>query len=630
MGSRRITIIGGLILVLLTVITGILVFAIMQRHTESVLSTSLELSLQSRARLFQSKLEEQANDVITIATRPFLIQQIRNINTGIDKEKALKGLESGIDSFLQTGFSALVVLDNAGKEILHVGNFITDEELNIPLHLQVPAALLWKDELILSAEQTFRDKGKKIGTIRAQTKLPVLSQMLFDVPSLGKTGELALCGPLPGNHMQCFPTILHPEPFKNFKRIINGARLPMDYALSGESGMLMAEDYRGEGVVAVYMPMFNIGLGMVLKTDANELFSTVQQQLTYVLSVVAALVVFGIVMLRWLVAPLVKKVVASEGQMRVANIMLAEKETRIRAIFENVDDGIIVVNAEGIIESANPGVENIFGYKASEMIDQDASILLPNKVPVTAGVYLKRYLQTGKSSYIGSASEMIAERKDGSLFPMDIRITEMHMGETTLFIGTMRDITERKLSEEKIAYLATHDALTNLPNRNLLEDRVHQAISHAERHEGTKVALLFIDLDGFKQVNDRYGHDIGDFLLIEVTKRICSVLRSEDTTARQGGDEFIVTLPDIKMPEGAAIVAEKLIQSIVQPYRLGSDVINISASIGVALFPDDGEDTETLLKHSDTAMYEAKLAGRGVYRFFKSEMLSTRKLSANM
>lgn len=213
---------------------------------------------------------------------------------------------------------------------------------------------------------------------------------------------------------------------------------------------------------------------------------------------------------------------------------------------------------------------------------------------------------------------------------MDIRITEMSLGETVLFIGTMRDITERKLSEEKIAYLATHDALTNLPNRNLLEDRVHQAISHAGRHEGTKVALLFIDLDGFKQVNDSYGHDVGDFLLIEVTKRICSVLRSEDTTARQGGDEFIVTLPDIKKPEGAAIVAEKLIQSIVQPYELGGDVINISASIGVALFPDDGEDTETLLKHSDTAMYEAKLAGRGVYRFFKPEMLSTRKVSASM
>lgn len=624
MNSRRITIIGGLILVSLTVITGILVFAIMQRHTESILSTSLELSLHSRARLFQSRLEDQANDVITIATRPFLIQQIRNINTGTDKEKAIKRLQRGMDSFLQTGFTALVIFDDTDKEILRVGNFISNEDLNVPLHLPVPAALLWKDELILSTEQAFTDKGEKIGSIRTQARLPVLTHMLFDVRSLGETGELALCGPLPDNHMQCFPTLLHPEPFKKIPRVFNGARLPMDFALSGKLGMLRAEDYRGEGVVAVYMPMSNTGLGMVLKTDTKELFSTVHQQLTYVLSVVAALVVFGIVMLRWLVAPLVKKVVMSEVQMRAANIMLEEKEIRIRAIFENVDDGIIVVNAEGIIESTNPGVENIFGYKASEMIGQDASILLPEQAPVTVGDYLQRYLQTGKSSYIGSASEVLAARKDGSLFPMDIRITEMYLGKTVLFIGTMRDITDRKLSEEKIAYLATHDALTNLPNRHLLQDRIHQAISHAARHEGTKVALLFIDLDGFKQVNDRYGHNIGDQLLIEVTHRICKVLRSEDTTARQGGDEFIVTLPDLKMPEGAAIVAEKLIQSIVQPYQLESNVIKISASIGVALFPDDGADTETLLKHSDTAMYEAKLAGRGVYRFFKPEMLNTK------
>lgn len=134
------------------------------------------------------------------------------------------------------------------------------------------------------------------------------------------------------------------------------------------------------------------------------------------------------------------------------------------------------------------------------------------------------------------------------------------------------------------------------------------------------MAVLFIDLDGFKQVNDNHGHDVGDTLLVSVAKRICSVLRSEDTTARQGGDEFIVTLPNIKQIAGAELVAKKLLAAISEAYQIDGREICIGASIGIALFPEDGADTEVLLKHSDIAMYAAKTAGSGVYRFFKAEM----------
>ena len=149
---------------------------------------------------------------------------------------------------------------------------------------------------------------------------------------------------------------------------------------------------------------------------------------------------------------------------------------------------------------------------------------------------------------------------------------------------------------------------------------LNKAISHAQRHEDTKVALLFIDLDGFKYVNDNYGHDIGDLLLVEVSRRIRGVLRSEDTTARQGGDEFIVTLPNIKQALGASVVAEKLLQALASPYQIDKHEIHISASIGLALYPDNGTDVETLLKHSDSAMYVAKMAGKNVYRYYDPEM----------
>ena len=619
MASRRITILGTLILVALTLIAGVVVFAIMQRNTKSILSTSLELALQSRARVFQSSFDDRVNRLVTIATRPFLIQQINKIDADKTDTKARFLLQRGLNSFLSTGFSALEILDANGKEIIHAGTFITHPDISVPLKLAVPATLMWKGELIFSAKTVFRDHGKTVGFIRSQAKMPALSKILFDVASLGKTGELAVCAPLDSNTMQCFPTSLHSKPIMSL-RMVNGDRLPMDHALSGESGVVRARDYRRQDVVAAYMPLSTTGLGMVLKTDQAELFHSVKHQLIYVLPALCALVMFGMLMLRWLVSPLVNKVVASEREMRKANTLLADKETRIRAIFDNVDDGIIVINASGVIESVNPGAERVFGYPADELIGQDVSMLMPDGSRTQPGKHIERYFKSGRSTVIGAVREVIAQRKGGALFPMDLRVTAMRIGDTDLFIGTMRDITERKQNEERIVHLATHDPLTDLPNRHLMVDRVNQAISHAERHEGIRVALLFIDLDGFKHVNDNYGHDVGDLLLIEVSRRIRGVLRCEDTTARQGGDEFIVTLPNIKQTLGASVVAEKILQALASPYEIDGHEIHISASIGIALYPDNGADVEMLLNRSDTAMYAAKMAGRDVYRYYDPEM----------
>jgi len=619
MGSRRITILGALILVALTVVAGVVVFVIMQRNTESILSTSLELSLQSRARLFQSGLENRVDRVVTIVTRPVLIQQIEKINANGTDQQARALLQRSMNSFLPTGFSALAVLDANGREIVHAGDFVDSPEISVPLGLELPATLLWNNGLLLSAEATFSNHGKAIGYIRAQSKMSALSKILFDVASLGKTGELSICAPLIENNMQCFPTVLHSVPFKS-QRTVKGFRLPMDYALSGESGVIRASDYRRQSVVAAYMPVSTTGLGVVLKTDEDQLFSSLHHQLSYILPALGALVLLGILLLRWLVAPLVQRVVTSELQMRGANRQLAEKETRIRAVIDNVDDGIVVVNATGEIESVNPSVVRIFGYGASEMIGQNVSMLVPDEMSDQSEQHHNQLFRSSQSTIVGRRYEIRATRKDGSTFPMDLRVSEMRVGNAQLFIGTMRDITERKQNEARIVHLATHDALTDLPNRHLLQDRVRQAISHAERFEDIKVALMFVDLDGFKQVNDDYGHDIGDLLLVEVTRRIRGILRSEDTTARQGGDEFIVTLPNIRQSLGASVVAEKLLQALAAPYYIDGNEIRISASIGLALYPDDGKDVETLLNHSDAAMYAAKLAGRGVYRFYDPEM----------
>lgn len=178
---------------------------------------------------------------------------------------------------------------------------------------------------------------------------------------------------------------------------------------------------------------------------------------------------------------------------------------------------------------------------------------------------------------------------------------------------------ERQQAEQRILEMATHDALTGLPNRLLLLDRISQALTH-DRRNHDQAALLFIDLDHFKVVNDTLGHDIGDLLLKEVAARLTSSVRSEDTVVRQGGDEFIVLLPSITTAQDAGAVAQKILDALALPYRINSKELHIGGSIGIALFPDDGKDTDTLLKNSDTAMCHAKEAGRNNYQFFASGM----------
>ncbi len=199
------------------------------------------------------------------------------------------------------------------------------------------------------------------------------------------------------------------------------------------------------------------------------------------------------------------------------------------------------------------------------------------------------------------------------------RLVDIH-GEVIGVVGSARDITERKASEEFVHHLAHHDVLTDLPNRILLHDRLRQAIALARRDKG-KLAVLFIDLDRLKEVNDTLGHDVGDLLLKEVAQRMCEmVTRQADTVARLGGDEFVVLLQRVNMEQDAASVAEKIVHILAQPFIISRHTISISASIGIAFYPQHGEESVQLLKHADLAMYRAKNSGRNGFRVFDQSM----------
>jgi diguanylate cyclase (GGDEF)-like protein/PAS domain S-box-containing protein len=288
-----------------------------------------------------------------------------------------------------------------------------------------------------------------------------------------------------------------------------------------------------------------------------------------------------------------------------------ESEERSRAVLENVADGIITLGDSGLIESLNPAARRILGYEGDELVGRAIRDLV---VPSDAA-FTEMDLEQWASRT--DPMEITARHKDGGTFPMDFGISEMRLGPRRLFIATFRDISERKAQTEAIEYQALHDALTGLPNRTLFSDRLQQALLTAQRTKQS-LAILLIDLDRFKDVNDTLGHEHGDALLQEIAARLRSTLREADTVARLGGDEFAI-LPSGDL-EGVALeaTAEKILETLRQPIELLGNTVDVDASVGVARYPEDGDEANVLLRRADVAMYQAKRSRSG-YALYSPE-----------
>jgi diguanylate cyclase (GGDEF)-like protein len=220
-----------------------------------------------------------------------------------------------------------------------------------------------------------------------------------------------------------------------------------------------------------------------------------------------------------------------------------------------------------------------------------------------------------------ATTDPILIRRDGSEIAIESSVATIHgrEGQTAGAVTVFRDVSAQRAVSLQMTHSTHHDFLTGLPNRKLLEDRVRQAVALAQRHL-RPMAVMFMDLDGFKHINDSLGHAMGDKLLQSVANRLVACARASDTVSRQGGDEFVVLLPEIDHADGAAMAASKMLKAVAEPHAIDEHELYVTASIGVSIFPDDGQDAETLVKHADTAMYQAKQDGRQSYQFFRPEM----------
>ncbi len=299
--------------------------------------------------------------------------------------------------------------------------------------------------------------------------------------------------------------------------------------------------------------------------------------------------------------------------------VISEKLRLAAEVFKHSQEGIMITDSNNLIVTVNQAFSQITGYTEDEVVGKSPRML-------SSGRQNKEFYSELWSTLLAKGhwkGEIWNRRKDGEIIPkwFSINTVRDQSNQVVNYVAIFSDISERKHAEEKIDFLAYHDALTNLPNRVLLRDRFAHAKAAAIRdHSG--IAMMFVDLDNFKRINDSFGHQVGDQLLIQVVERIRGLVRQTDTICRQGGDEFIVLLPDMLDPQVATRITQDILDAISAPLSLGGHTVSVSASVGIALFPSDGDDFDTLMKSADAAMYDAKASGKNAYRFF-TELMNT-------
>ncbi len=302
----------------------------------------------------------------------------------------------------------------------------------------------------------------------------------------------------------------------------------------------------------------------------------------------------------------------------ITELKLAEESLRLFAsVFEQSGQAILITDSDKRILAVNPTFTHLTGYPLAEIRGKNPNILASGLTP--AETYQAMWTGLNEAGYW--QGEIVDRRKDGTHYPMWISISVLRdaKGHTTHYIASFTDISERKLVEAHISQLAYHDTLTGLLNRFSLRTQLEQVLAMAHR-DHRALAVIFLDMDRFKTINDTLGHAVGDKLLITVAQRLRESVRESDIVARLGGDEFVVVLTEVEDATAVARLADKILHVLAQPYLIGKNELHTAASIGLALYPDDGGDGETLMKNADTAMYHAKSLGRNNIQFFTTEM----------
>lgn len=603
--AGRILSAATLALVVVIVAAGFSGLLVVQRMAQRDASTALSLRRQERASYVELLLHQAIARGRAYAAQPALAASL-----------ARRG---GPPPMLPAQDFSSIDLLRSGTVVARAGRSASGAPVQLPLSLH--ARLLWEGQFYLEQRLPVARRGRLLGAVVLEQPLQLLGSIGVASATFGKSGEVGLCGlPRPSSPVaQCFPQRLRAQPFLLPLRR-DGSQHPMALALQGRTGIADAIDYRGVRVLAAYGPVPGFGLGLVVKMDSRELYAPIRRQIEILLPLLAALAFAGIEMLRWQVRPMVRQLVASRN-------LAVSSEARFRAaaesgmdpffIFESVRSRLTGAISDFRLIYANHPGEVFAGFEPAR-----GEALGLSAVPqLAAAPEVRTQLQRVVVERHGWVQEFAIPQDHDPSAPQWLHLQAVPLGDGVAV--TLRDISERIWEQERLLVMAQTDTLTGLANRRAFHKRLAHAMESSQRlrRQGL-LAVLYLDVDHFKQINDTLGHAAGDQVLLTLGARLLRAVRSADTVARLGGDEFAILLENLDGAHDAERVIEAIFSALHEPVLTDPYRIQISTSIGVAYYrggetggPASSQLTsDDLLRRADRALYAAKHAGRNTWR----------------
>jgi PAS domain S-box-containing protein len=611
--DQRINFIGGALIVIVAVTAGISGFALLARHTEQIALHSLSIELDGQVRSLENMFEERAADVELFTRAPSLSQRLEVLNKDSRDQEALVGLQDWSHAAITREAVSIGVYTANGSLVASTGEAWASAPINI--RLTPSMQLLWLDSVRLRIRAPVRNaRGEQIGLLDMQLRAPLIDELVQSTAKMSATADLRICGIRDDVTMQCLPTRLVAHAAADAPRSIRGVELPISLALRGESGARIFLNYRERNSVGAYGQLPNAHLALAVQQETADTYAVIRAPLGTLFVFLAGLVIAAILILRWQVAPLVRKTMAAKAEA-------ASNATRVAAIMDSVPDGIITIDDQGNIVETNPAVSTLFGYAKDELIGRNFTVLMAEPMYAALEVDDARNACSDEVGLIGrGATEAPAIRKDGREFLMQLSLTEMMLDEKRFVVGIMRDVTERKAAErlkDEFISVVSHELRTPLTSISGSLGLMAAGAGGELPPKATRLVQIA------NQNSERLAKLINDILDLEKAKGGKLQLASEAQSLRPIVEHAIEANQPYAQRLGVSLVLEPSSADAIVTVdrdRLSQVLTNIISN--AAKFSPSGECVRVSIANSsaDTIRIEVADRGSGIPESFRPRM----------